>query len=216
MTSPGPASEQGTCRGLPAAGQASSQGQEQLARAKLHSGSWQQLAAAGVAAPLPRGVMPGQPSLGLGQPIGAPVGTRDGAPVSDAPQAALPRCQFLAPALQAAHRTGRPAPGRASQAGDVLLQQPEEGGAAEASSLAGVQGSLAKAPGCLQAQRSSPLQHESDAEVLPHSITTEPEEGGLGATAAVAEADVEAALVGPLWQSLPAEPVEQMRGELHS
>ena len=63
-TSLGPALEQGNGRGLLAAGHASSQDQEQLARAKLHSGWWQQLAAAGVADPLPRGGLLGQPSLG--------------------------------------------------------------------------------------------------------------------------------------------------------
>ena len=232
-TSPGPAVEQGAGRGLPAAGQAASQDQEQLARAKLHPGWWQQLAAAGVAAPSPRGVRPGQPSLGRGQPVGPPpgrgagqlndpVGIRADAPVSHAPQAALPSRQSLAPASQAAHWAGQPAtlqaPGRVSQAGGVLLQQPEEGGASEASSLAEVQSTLATAPGRLQAQMSSLLRRKSAAEVLPHQGATEvlPEEGGLGATAAVAGADVEAALVGPLWQSLPKEPVEQTWGELHS
>ena len=230
-TSPGPACEQGTSRGLPAAGQAASQDQEQLA--KLHSGWWQQLAAAGGPAPSPRGVMPGQPPRGQGQPSDPPksrgagqpgglVGTRADTPVSDAAQAALPSHQALAPASQAAHWTGQPAPhqapGGVPQAGGLLLQQPEEGGAAESSSLAEVQGSLARAPRHLQAQQSSPPRPNSTAEVLPQRRVTEvlPEEGGLGATSALAGADVEAAVVGPLWQNLPEEPVEQMRGELHS
>ncbi len=185
VTNPGPAFEQGTGGGQPAAGQAASQDQEQLAMAKLHSGWWQQVAAAGVAAPSPRGAMPGQPPLGQGQPTGAgqlngPVGTKTIAPVSHAPQASLPSQQSLAPASQAAHWKGQPAPQQApsavSQAGGVLLQQPEEGRAAEAL----------------------------------------PEEAGLGVTAAVAGADVEPALADLLWQCLPKEPVEQLRGELHS
>ena len=230
-TSPGPAFEQGTSGGLPAAGQAASQDQEQLT--KLHSGWWQQLAAAGGPAPSPRGVMPGQPPRGQGQPSdppqsrvagqpGGPVGTRAGAPVSDALQAALPSHQALAPASQVAHLTGQPAPqqapGGVPQADGLLLQQPEEGGAADLNSLAEAQGSLAKAPGRLQAQQSSPPRPKSAAEVLPQRRATEvlPGEGGLGATSALAGADVEAAVVGPLWQQLPKEPMLQMRGELHS
>ena len=231
-TSPGNPAAQGTSGALPGAGQAASQDQEQLARAKLHSGWWQQLAAAGGAAPSPRRSVPEQPPLGQGQPTGSPqgkgagqlgdpVGTRAGTPVSHAPQAALPSHQSLAPASLAAHWAGQPAPQQApsgvSQAGGVMLQLPEDGGAAEASPLAEVQGSLSTAPGRLQGQQASSLQYKSAAEVLPHkSAEVLPEEGGLGATAAVAGADVKAALVGPLWQSLPKEPLEQMPGELHS